>query len=111
MTKIEKDLRMIDKLVFVNPLSLSEYENYFENSLKAKTKIRELMNGQDKMVFEVGNDILGEEKERAFREEFRNQLKERYRVSKVFFVVINVVADSNLISNKHKTGMKFTKKV
>lgn len=111
MTKIENDLRMIDKLVFVNPLSLSEYENYFENSLKAKSKIRELMNGQDRIVFEVDSDILGEEKERAFREEFRNQLKERYKVSKAFFVVISVMADSNLILNKHKTGMKFTKKV
>lgn len=111
MTKIENDLRMIDKLVFVNPLSLSEYENYFENSLKAKSKIRELMNGQNRIVFEVDSDILGEEKERAFREEFRNQLKERYKVSKAFFVVISVMADSNLILNKHKTGMKFTKKV
>ena len=111
MTKIEKDLRMVDKLVFVNPLSLSEYENYFENSLKAKSKIRELMNGQDRIVFEVNSDILGEEKERAFREEFRNQLKERYKVGKVFFIVISVMADSNLILNKHKTGMKFTKKV
>ena len=73
LNRIEKDLRMVDKLVFVNPLSLSEYENYFENSLKAKSKIRELMNGQDKIVFEVDNDILGEEKERAFREEFRNK--------------------------------------
>ena len=44
--------------------------------------------------------ILGEEKERAFREEFRNQLKERYKVSKVFFVVISVMADSNLIYSK-----------
>ena len=60
---------MIDKLVFVNPLSLSEYENYFENSLKAKSKIRELMNGQDKIVFEVDKDILEEEQERAFRGE------------------------------------------
>ena len=68
MTKIEKDLRMIDKLVFVNPLSLSEYENYFENSLKAKSKIRELMNGQDKIVFEVDKGILEEEQERAFKE-------------------------------------------
>lgn len=111
MTKIENDLRMIDKLVFVNPLSLSEYENYFENSLKAKSKIRELMNGQNRIVFEVDSVILGEEKERAFREEFRNQLKERYKVGKAFFVVISVMADSNLILNKHKTGMKFTKKV
>lgn len=111
MTKIENDLRMIDKLVFVNPLSLSEYENYFESSLKAKSKIRELMNGQNRIVFEVDGDILGEEKERAFREEFRNQLKERYKVGRAFFVVISVMADSNLILNKHKTGMKFTKKV
>ena len=111
LNRIEKDLRMVDKLVFVNPLSLSEYENYFENSLKAKSKIRELMNGQDKIVFEVDNDILGEEKERAFREEFRNRLKEKYKVSKVFFVILSIMADSNLISNKHKTGMKFTKKL
>ena len=55
--------------------------------------------------------ILGEEKERAFREEFRNQLKEKYKVGKVFFLVVSVMADSNLILNKHKTGMKFTKKV
>ena len=111
MTKIEKDLRMIDKLVFVNPLSLSEYENYFENSLKAKSKIRELMNGQDKIVFEVDSDILEEEQERAFRGEFRTQLKEKYGVGKIFFEVILVMGESNLIKNKHESGKKFTKQL
>lgn len=110
-TKIKQELGRIDGYNSINLLGLEKYESFYENSLKAKKKIIDMMGGELKIIQKVSPSEMKEESERVFRANFRNYIKKEYGITKLFFVVAGCITESNMIDNRHKSGMKFTKKV
>ena len=93
----------------ISLIGLDNYEKYYENTLKTKKEIYKLLGDKTRKVFEIEPEILTEEAEKNFREEYRKFLKKETGITKDFFEVVNLITESELLKNRYKDGRKFTK--
>lgn len=108
----ELEWEEISRLQKASLFSLENYENFFRKSLEIKSPIIDIW-GDTRVVVPIEQkEVIQEQINRDFIQEFKDQYKERFGLKKEFFSLVAVLKDSpDPLGNIHKSGRKLTKEI